>query len=603
MTCVASGESLPKADNKEDNNAAKQDVDASGLDVAEADTIKATGEEADQKVVAAANPSPPDSDENEGSWSPLQPSSDEDKKPHKSKKESIRDKMKRSRNDALNNTNKRNKRSESDDEQNNISVEKLKQQILGRSIHSYDVNTESHNFGSSGTAMIMDPSVFADGITVSEHLRPHLSCPVCFERLYNPVSLLCGHSFCKKCLMWWIDRNDKTEENDTLQTFGTCPSCRHPIIGENKNNLFHINTALKACMDSLFGAEMNQRRLTEQREQRKATSGENNGAHERGCEEVVSLSKEDEIAWGKNGMKDEGNGWVSFYASSDNGRRATAHIRRNIILDDCDQRYQIALAFTKCFISMSSNGCIVDVELCLLGMEEDEIDDSGFPTLVSEGSDDEALICTSDDRIHTCIESSARIAPASVFEKKEFSCFTDTSHEKDIKEVPLSRGMLGADGSVRFRIDVGNVLQNEASAGDNSIKEPKLVKLIFCHIDTGAKLELRLPSKTETQDAASDASDMEIEFGGSRKRGFKNNASKFIADAYDEDEEDSNEPNEYEMDDFVIADSQDSDEDEGCDICNQHGELIVCDGGDKGGCGKSFHLECINRNEIPPGEC
>ena len=610
IICVAVGETTPLRSDNKDKEYCKMLVDGQAKKANEPQTVANDNETkpAEDTIKPAAAKASPESEEDaEGNWSPLQQSDDEEAKqpPRKSNKESIRDKMKRNREDTLNTTsNKRYKTDESNEEDNNVSVERLKQQILGRSIHSYDVNSESHNF--NGSQMIMDPSVFADGTTVADHLKPHLSCPVCFERLYNPVSLLCGHSFCKKCLVWWINRSNETTDDDNLQVFGTCPSCRHPIVGKNKDNLFQINTALKACLDTLFGAEMNQRRLAEQREHKKATSGENGGAHDRGCEEIVGLSKEDEFNWGKNGMKDEENGWVSLYASSDSGKGSTAHIRRNIVLDDCDQMYQISLAFNKCIISKNGNGHIVDVELCLLRMEEDEIDDSGFPTMVSEGSDDEFLICTDNDRIHTCIESSVRIAPAAAFERnKDFSCFTAESKEEKIKEVPLSRGMIGADGSVRFRIDIGRVLQDEASNDTSSMKDPKLIKLVFNHVDTGAKLELRTPSKFDADDAASmDSSEGEVEYGGTRTKRFRNNASKFVVDAFEEEDEDSNEPNAYEMDDFLVEGSQDTDDEDGCDICNQHGELIVCDGGDnEGGCGKSFHLECINRSEIPPGQC
>jgi hypothetical protein len=618
IKCVAAAGDLNPSHS--DGNAIDAKKDANGnlnesaiMAVASAErrlaVAKKVGVKKEASNTSAADP--PSDEENEGNWSPMQ-SDDEDEKPSRKPKESIRDKIKRSREDALGANRKRHKTdhdaSSDDDDNNNVSVEQLKQKILGRSIDSYDVNIESQNF--NGAGMILDPSVFADGATVADHLRPHLSCPICYERLFNPVSLLCGHSFCKKCLIWWVERGGKSEESDDeiLQVFGTCPSCRHQIVGESKSNLFQVNTALKSCMDTLFGAEMNQRRLAEQREDRKAVRGENGGTHNRGCEEIVSLPKEDVIAWGKNGMKDEENGWVSLYAASDRGKRSTAHIRRNIILDDCDQQFQVSLAFTKCFISKGSNGCIVDVELCLLRMEEDEIDDSGFPALVTEGSDDEALICTSNDRIHTCIESSAMIAPAALFEKKEFSCFAnDNSNGKEIKEVPLSRGMISSDGSVRFRIDAGRVLEDESRDEAGSMKDPKLIKLIFIHVDTGAVLELRTPLKFETEeeddDAHDDHSDGEIEYGGTRRQGGRNKASKFVVDAYEEEDEDSNEPNEYEMDDFVVEGSQDTDDEEGCDICNQHGELIVCDGGEEaGGCGKSFHLECINRSEVPPGE-
>ena len=39
-----------------------------------------------------------------------------------------------------------------------------------------------------------------------------------------------------------------------------------------------------------------------------------------------------------------------------------------------------------------------------------------------------------------------------------------------------------------------------------------------------------------------------------------------------------------------------------CDICKDTGDLLVCDGGGKGGgCDKAFHIACIDRDEIPEG--
>ena len=34
-------------------------------------------------------------------------------------------------------------------------------------------------------------------------LNEHLICNCCFEILNNPISLLCGHSFCQLCLANW----------------------------------------------------------------------------------------------------------------------------------------------------------------------------------------------------------------------------------------------------------------------------------------------------------------------------------------------------------------------------------------------------------------
>ena len=67
--------------------------------------------------------------------------------------------------------------------------------------------------------------------------------------------------------------------------------------------------------------------------------------------------------------------------------------------------------------------------------------------------------------------------------------------------------------------------------------------------------------------------------------------------------------NEYEDDGFVVNGSQSedessSDDDDGeCQICKNGGDLIICDGGDEeGGCGDMYHLSCIGRSVVPPGD-
>jgi hypothetical protein len=40
-----------------------------------------------------------------------------------------------------------------------------------------------------------------------------------------------------------------------------------------------------------------------------------------------------------------------------------------------------------------------------------------------------------------------------------------------------------------------------------------------------------------------------------------------------------------------------------CEICQEGGELLICDGGDNGGgCGEAFHIECLGRALTPQGD-
>lgn len=592
------------------------------------------------------------------------------------KKKNVRNKMTLAREQALGNkeAGKPKKKygklqghsSDEDDDDINArheSLEVIKQHILGRPVASmYDIDHASEAAQSNNQhRLIMDASTaFTDGSTVANHLRQDLTCPICHDRLCNPVSLLCGHSFCQVCLNWWLDKADASGKNDVDSedeegnvplNVGSCPSCREPIpscdngdrSNSNRPNIA-INTALKAVLDTLYGSEMNQRRLAQERQERKAKGGEMGGLHTRGYEEIEPLPNEEDgdelehlLNDGKSGKKMNGrdtqNGWLSLFSSSnqpgwqDGGRGeysrgtgASISIRRNIVLDDTDQRYQLSLGLTKCTYSNGSNSKksngnghgVLDIELCLLGMEEDEIDDSGFPTFVNEGSDDEALICTGNDRIHTCIESSVRVVPTSALEKTNVF----SSAKSQVKEVTLSRGMIGRDGSVRFRIDLKKALddaliddkEEEANSGGKDA-DYKVVKLRFRHVDTGAVLELRLPTKKDTDEKMGVDSDGEIEFCGTSKPVARNDASRYLLDDY---EENHDEPNEYEEDGFLVHGSQDSDEedchsnddDDGeCEVCHHGGDLIVCDGGDhEGGCGRMYHIDCIGRSIIPPGE-
>jgi len=602
---------------------------------------------------------------------------------------------------------------------NTESIEELKQSIMGRQIKSmYDIDHNSEAQLSSSLSYgipALNITALNGGTAVANELRNELSCPICHDILYNPTSLLCGHTFCIGCLNWWFDRqsqqpangnnggrdngrdggwgvrmrrdigmgsgrdegdmnDDESNEEEADLWHGTCPTCRTSIPTSQSNPTskptLQVNTCLKVVLDTLYSNEMNQRRQVESKAKAKATRGENNGLHDRGCEEIEMLKEEeDELVHvreminnlkGGEGMgsrkrnkyKDEEAGWITLHSSNNqpgwqddgvynHGNNKTGiMIRRNIVLDESDQRYQMSLGLTKCSYSSnnkikayaaaaakssntnnnegSSQYGILDIELCLLTMEEDEVDDSGFPTFVNEGDDDEALICTSDDVIHSCVEAVVRVVSLSELDVSggddrkmpAFGSNGDTNASPQVRELSLSHGMIGRDGSVRFRIDLTKAL--EGSGGSNNgqaADDLQVVKLRFTYADTGAVLELRVPFKSDTNEMEDDG---EIEYCGTKKKpsaAAKNDGSRFLLDDHDEDEDDD-EPNEYVDDGFVVNGSQSedesnsSDDDDGeCQICKNGGDLIICDGGDEeGGCGDMYHLSCIGRSVVPPGD-
>uniref|UniRef100_A0A3Q0QVP2 RING-type domain-containing protein n=1 Tax=Amphilophus citrinellus TaxID=61819 RepID=A0A3Q0QVP2_AMPCI len=49
-------------------------------------------------------------------------------------------------------------------------------------------------------------------------LQNHLRCSICMDEFTDPVTIFCGHSFCKRCLEQSCDYNDST-----------CPLCKKYI--------------------------------------------------------------------------------------------------------------------------------------------------------------------------------------------------------------------------------------------------------------------------------------------------------------------------------------------------------------------------------------
>jgi hypothetical protein len=61
-----------------------------------------------------------------------------------------------------------------------------------------------------------------NNISIDDYL-----CTCCFEILYLPVSLICGHNFCQSCLANWFIISSKR----------ICPTCRQDWSGMPKINL------------------------------------------------------------------------------------------------------------------------------------------------------------------------------------------------------------------------------------------------------------------------------------------------------------------------------------------------------------------------------
>ncbi|KAL3906222.1 MAG: hypothetical protein SGILL_009357 [Bacillariaceae sp.] len=465
-----------------------------------------------------------------------------------------------------------------------VSLKALKRQVMGRDLKTEEdsdqeqdeelekiralMNAETEQKPANGSvATETKTNTSNNNSSMAEKLRRDLMCSICHEVAYPPVSLLCGHSFCQPCIEWWFDR---------ARADPSCPTCRKAVpVDRHDDNAISHNYALKSCIMAIYGNEI------VERVKARRTKGERDGQHDAGYE-VISILEDETWHYIKVA---KGDGVVQSSIGGGGGKD-TVQVRRSIVLDADDQRMQLALS-----VYHRPERIVVDerncfrVQLCMLSMEEDEAADSGFPTSV-ENEEDEMLLCGSESRfLHTYME---------VKMKNESG-----------RTSPVAR--IASDDHGMFRY----VLDPSVSAGDPS----EARALLFEHTDTGCKLEIDLaqlqsrggstfrPQQQPTRDASFD----DDEHGGSD--GSKDSRRRGFVMGEGEDSEEDEGEDEFEDDGFLVHENSDiegefsEDDNDVCEVCKKHGELMICDGGDEDeGCGKSFHFACVGLGAVPEGD-
>lgn len=76
----------------------------------------------------------------------------------------------------------------------------------------------------------------------AERLREEARCAVCLDFLQEPVSVLCGHSFCRRCISEFCARTACARDG-----LFACPQCRGPFAPDS----FRPNRQLASLVDSV----------------------------------------------------------------------------------------------------------------------------------------------------------------------------------------------------------------------------------------------------------------------------------------------------------------------------------------------------------------
>ena len=435
-----------------------------------------------------------------------------------------------------------------------VSLNDLKQQILGRPMRTGDDDDKDdceENLERRLQEAETTPTGESDKKSIANSLQRDLSCAICHEPFYQPISLPCGHTCCQECLDWWFDHHTQRQPK--------CPTCRQGLSCSRTS--LKVNTALRACVMALFGEDL----ITRIQAKRKAASGEMGGAHERGYEVLSPLEDEP---------------WRSLNVSGSNKSGDCVKVRRSIVLDAQDQRMQLALAVYDRPRKIT-DGSGFGVDICLLTMEEDEATADGFPIAICN-AEDEHLIATRESRFQV---SSALEVCISV----------DSGGTIPLARLNLSQ--VDANGAVSFTLNQENAPNHYHEASS----------LLFLHDETGAALEIDLALLRTVAGGVKFVPIESREQQAERKQGY----------IYDQDDlEEEEDEEEFEEDSFVVRDDymsdvegnfsdeeDDVDGDDFCSICRDGGELMICDGGDEvKGCGKGFHLACVGRSKIPDGD-
>lgn len=85
----------------------------------------------------------------------------------------------------------------------------------------------------------------ASDTTATRKLREEASCSICLQLMVEPVSIDCGHSFCRLCI---VNFTENQKGATTVETFG-CPECRTQFRKENIRPIRRLETLIETIKE------------------------------------------------------------------------------------------------------------------------------------------------------------------------------------------------------------------------------------------------------------------------------------------------------------------------------------------------------------------
>ena len=145
-------------------------------------------------------------------------------------------------------------------------------QYIGE-LESYTLETEEDHAARRGVAE--DAAAEDTALTKGELRRTRseedeAQCPICFEIMNDPVTLLCGHSACMNCIHMLI----------VSPAPNNCMTCRHPIAPAVHNDL-HVNIFMRDYINRRYPDEMRRRDAVRKAETREFVFVFNDGGERR----------------------------------------------------------------------------------------------------------------------------------------------------------------------------------------------------------------------------------------------------------------------------------------------------------------------------------